>query len=166
MLPRSRSGVAGYLEVFILIGIAVFGSGIVFGAASAYTSALQGPSVLVPSATIRQGAYLAVESVTVFNSGQASVTSFTISTPQASSSSSYCYSVLNPSTMAVITSSCPTMTANPRAVTVTSPFAPASAVLVELTIVGQAFTLGSSVLVTVTTSAGAQQSLSLQAVPA
>ncbi len=166
MEPRERRAVSSYLEAFVLIGVAVGGSGIVLQAASTYSAAVQGPSISVTGATIRQGAYLALESLTVYNTGQIPLNSFEVSTQKVLSSASYCYSLLDPIAQNVISSTCPSMSLNPSLVTFSSSVAPGGALLVELTVMGSAFALGTSCLVTVTTSAGAQQSMNVQVVPA
>jgi hypothetical protein len=161
-----RSAVAGYLEVFILIGVAVAGTAVVFGAAQKYSATLEGPSISISEASIRQGTYVALETLAVYNSGEVPASSFYVSTPQAPSSASYCYAVLNPATMIPVASTCPSMSANPTSVEIPCSLPPGGALLVEIAIAGADFAVGSSSAVTVTTSAGAQATVSVQPVPA
>jgi hypothetical protein len=163
---RARPGVSAYVEVFILIAIAVGGSGIVMAATSSYPQSLEGPSVSVADASIRQGAYLAIESLTVDNTGQVPTASITVSTVPVSPSASFCYSLANPSTMATISTTCPNLATGPGTLAVPCSLAPGNAVTVELTIMGKPFGVGSGEVVTVSSSAGASQSLSVQVVPA
>ncbi len=161
-----RAGVSGYLEVFLLIGVAVGGTGLVFGAVSTYSSQLQGPSVSVSGATARQGIYMALETLTVYNSGDVPFSSFTISTSGVSDSASYCYTLLNPTTRTVVYSSCAALLANPASVVVSSALQPGNGLLVEITVTGAAFAVGSGIAVTVTSSSGAQATVGVQVVPA
>lgn len=166
MRARSREAVSNYLSTFLLIGVAVGGTGIVIGATSNYTSALGGASVSVAGAGIMQGAYMAVERLTVFNSGGVPEGEFTISTPGAPASASYCYTLTDPKTMAKVTSTCPAMSINPSVVAISDPLPPGGAVLVDLTIGGNLFSIGTGEPIMVTSSTGAQQSLSVQVAPA
>ena len=166
MSAEARSGVSGYIEVFILIGVAAAATAFVFGAVSPYASSLQGPSVTVSDAAIRQGTYLALETLTVYNSGGPAATGFTLTTAAVPSAASYCYSLVSPTTMSTLSSTCPSATSNPGIVVVSWPLPPGGSILVEITITGTAFTVGSSYQVTVTTTAGSQATVGVQATPA
>jgi hypothetical protein len=158
--------VSGYLEVFVLVGVAMAATALVFGAMSAYASSLQGASVTLSSASIRQGTYVAFETLTVYNSGSVTSSALTVTTTSAPSSASYCYTLVDPATMATLSSSCPSGSANPGSVAISWQIVPGKGLLIGLTITGGAFAIGSSSLVTVTTSAGSQATLSVQVVPA
>jgi hypothetical protein len=149
-----------------LIGIVIGGSGIVLDSALNYSSSGQGQSLSIISTSIKQGPYIATESVVLSDTGQTSFTSLTLSTSPVSSGANYCYSLLNPASMAVVQSTCPTMAPNPSSVPITTDLAPAGSVLIELVIEGQAFALGTSCTVTVTAPEGAQQLLVVEVLPA
>ena len=157
---------SGYLEVFVLIGIAMAATALAFSAVSPYASSLQGASVTLSDASIRQGTYVALETLTVYNSGGPSATGLTVTTAGVPSSADYCVSLVNPSTMAVLSSTCPSVTVNPGSVQVAWTLPSGGGLMVELTITGSSFTVGSSYPVTVTTSVGSQASLEVQVVPA
>jgi hypothetical protein len=163
---RRRSGASTYIEVFVLIGIAAGGSAAVLSAVLPYSSALQGPSVNIEDTSLRQGAYIAIESLTVYNSGQTAMSSFVLSTSQAPVLAPYCYTTYNTATGAELTSTCPATAGNPGSVSVGYPVPPGGSVGVVVTIMGQAFTVGEGCAVTVTTSAGAQQTAEVQVAPA
>jgi hypothetical protein len=157
-----RGGVSAYLEAFVLIGVAMGGSGLVYAAASAYSSSEQGPSDSVAGASIVQGAYFAVERVTVFNTGPTPIASITLSTEPVSSSAGYCYALLAPTTMTQISSTCPPSGSDPERIAVAYTLASGKGVLIEVTVSGNAFSIGAAEAVTATTSAGPQASLTVQ----
>jgi hypothetical protein len=152
--------------VFVLIGIAAGGSAAVLGAVLPYASSLQGPSVSIEDASLRQGAYLAIERLTVFNSGQVAMSSFVISTSQAPASAPYCYATYNTATGAELLSTCPATAGNPGSVSIGYPVPPGGAVGVVVTVVGTPYIVGEGCAVTVTTSSGAQQTSEVQVGPA
>lgn len=152
--------------MFILVGIAVGGSGLVFGAAAALLGSGPSPSLSIVSASIRQGPYSAVERVTVADAGTASLGSFVITTSQAPASANYCYSVESPSSGALLYSSCPTASADPGTVALSTRIPPGGSLTVELVVTGGAFAIGSDHLVSVTTSSGAGATADAQVVPA
>jgi hypothetical protein len=152
--------------VFILVGIAVGGSGVVFGAATALLGGAPGPSVSIVSASIRQGPYSAVESVTVADAGTAPLGPFVISTSQAPGAGVYCYSVEDPSSRALLSSTCPATSADPGEVAVPASVPAGGSLLVELVITGGSFALGSDHQVSVTTSSGAGAAADVQVDPA
>jgi len=163
---KRREGVSSYISAFVLIGIAVGGSAVVLGAVTTYTSALGGPAVSIEGVGIRQGAFFAFERLTVFNSGQTPITSFTVSNYMISTSAAYCYSLVNPASGAQLFTTCPGMTTNPSAVSVSYALPPGTAVAVEITVQGAGFTVGSYGTLTVTTASGAQQTVGVQVAPA
>ena len=157
---------SGYIEVFILVAIALGGSGMVLGAAGALVGSASAPSVGVASAAIRQGPYTAVESVTVSDLGTGPLGAFTITTSQAPAAASYCYSVEDPAGGAVLSTTCPGYAVDPGTVVVTVAVKPGGSEVVELVITGGAFLLGSAHQISVTTSSGAQAAADVQVVPA
>ncbi len=161
-----RAAISTYVETFVLIGVAVGGASVIFGAASAYTSPARGPSVSIDGASIRQGAYLAVERLTVYDSGDTPVSSFTVSTLGVSGSSLYCYTLTAPPSGAVVATDCPPASPGPSSVMVQSSISPGKALQVELILTGVAFASGSTATVTVTASDGAQSSAAVQVVGA
>ena len=166
MSPSRRAAVAAYLEVFLLIAVATAGSAVVLAAGLRSVASYQGASVSVTEGNIRQGAYLAVETVLVQNTGNAPFRSFEVSTSGVSGAASYCYSLSDPISHSTTMTTCPAMSADPGAVNVPAAVSPGKGLLVELTVMGTAFTLGSVSTVSVTTSIGSQGSLSAVVVPA
>lgn len=161
-----RRGVAGYLEVFILIGVVMGGAALVMGAALGYFASMGGPSVSIAGASIRQGAHSAVETLLVTDTSDVALGSFVVSTSGAPGSMSYCYSVYDQGDRTVVASACPAPGSDPGSVDVASALGPGSTVLVEVVISGDAFTVGSSHLVAVTSAAGAGGSVEVRVVPA
>ncbi len=161
-----RCGVAGYLEVFILIAVAMGGAALVMGAALGYFAAMGGGSVSVVGASIRQGPYSAVETLLVTDDSGTALGSFAVTTSGAPSAASYCYSVYDTSDRAVLASSCPAPGSDPGSVRVATALVPGATVLVEVVVSGDAFAVGSSHLVTVTAAEGAQQAVEVRVVPA
>ncbi len=157
---------SGYVEAFILIGIAAGGSAAVLGALFPYASALQGSAIAVEDAGVRQGAYLALVRLTVVNSGQTPIASFVVSTGQVSASGPYCYSVYRPTTGELLATTCPPAPGNPGAATVSYGIPPGGAVGVVITVMGAAFSVGATTALTVTASSGAQQTVGVQVAPA
>lgn len=164
-MALERRGASAYLEVFVLVALALGGSGIVFAAGLGVASSAQGPGVSVYGFAVRQGAYFAVESATVYDVGDAPFT-FVLSTSGVSTAASYCYTVYSPEGGATVSTTCPAMSTDPARVPVATALSPGGGVVVELTIAGTAFSLGTDVKVTVTTSTGAQQSADAEVVPA
>jgi hypothetical protein len=164
--PRRRGGVSDYLATFILIGVAMAGSGIVYSATSAYSASARGPAVSLIDGGISQGSYSAVEKVGVFNPSTVDITSFILSTVGGPGTASYCYSLFDPENMTAVSSTCPAMVLGLGAVDVTYPLLPGEGVLVEIMVTGGSFTVGSSCTLTVTASSGAEQTLAVQVVPA
>jgi hypothetical protein len=162
---RVRRGVSGYIEVFVLVGVAIAATALAFGAMTPYASSLQGAGVTISSASIRQGTYVALETLTVYNSGSVASSALTVTTTPSPSAASYCYTLVDPSTKAILYSSCPSGSTNPGSVAIAWQMPPGKGLLIELTITGS-FTIGSAPFVTVTTSAGSQATLSVQVVPA
>ncbi|MCL5672575.1 MAG: hypothetical protein JRN13_03115 [Nitrososphaerota archaeon] len=161
-----RRGVAGFLEVFILIAVAMGGAALVMEAALGYFAAMGGGSVSVAGASIRQGPYSAVETVLVTDTSGTALGSFVVSTSGAPSSAGYCYSVYDPSDQGLLASACPAAGSDPASVRVATPLGSGAAVLVEVVVSGDPFAIGSSHLVTVTAADGAQQAVEVEVVPA
>lgn len=157
---------SAYVEVFVLIGIAAGGSALVLGAAIPLVSGPRGPSVEVQDGSIHQGAYLAIVRLTVMNPAQIPIATFDVSTSQVPSSASYCYAVHDLATGAQSAGTCPTTSGNPGSVTIDYPVKPGGAAAVVIEIFGQAFGIGSTCTITVTTSSGAQQTVGVLVAPA
>ncbi|MDG6909872.1 MAG: hypothetical protein JRN08_05845 [Nitrososphaerota archaeon] len=158
MAPRNRRGVSTYLEVFVLIGLAVAGSGVVLGAGLNAASSSDGPALSLLDATVHQGRYFAVESVAIYNTGDKALGRTVLSTGGVPASSTYCYALYDPLGGTELASTCPAMATDPASVVLGSGPEPGRGVLVVLTVEGSPFAVGSSVRVAVTTDAGAQQS--------
>lgn len=148
-----------YLEVFLLIGVAVGGSAIVMSAASRFLGPMGGAGVAVEEAAIRQGADAAFETLVVVNTGGSAFSSFVVSTAQSPGGATFCYALSDPSGGAPIASTCPAMQAGPGSFQVDYPLKPGAGVEVELLMAGGAFSVGSEHLVTVTASTGSQESV-------
>lgn len=166
MRPRPRAAVASYLEVFVLIALAIGGSAVVFGAALGTATSARGGGVSLAGATIRQGDRIALESLAVYNVGDAPFAWFVVSTGGVPAAASYCYTLYDPAGRTVLSSTCPAVESDPASVNVSARLDPGRGVLVELTIVGPPLALGSVSTLTVTTSDGAQGSLDVEVVPA
>jgi len=164
--PDKRAGASTYLEVFLLIGVAVAGSAVVLEAGLRSVASAQGASVMVTEGSIRQGAYFAVETLLVQNTGDVPFASFEVVTGGVSKAASFCYTLYDPISLSTVLTSCPVMAPNPAAVSVSAAVPPGRGLIVELTVMGQAFPPGSVSTVTVTTSAGSQGSFTAVAVPA
>jgi hypothetical protein len=162
--PRRRA-VSNFLEVFILIGVALGGSAIVLGVGLSYTS-LANASFSITGLSIRQGSYSTIETLSILDSGETQLGPFTVTTQDAPITSTYCYSTLNPSSRATISSTCPTMTEDPGSLKIAATISPGQGIVLELVILGEGFVLGTSHMVTVTASAGVQQGAEVQVVPA
>lgn len=161
-----RCGVSGYLEAFILIGLASGGSTVVLFAFYPLASGSGGPAVAVEGASIRQGNYLALEKLIVVNTGPSPLSSFMLTTGQVSQTGVYCYSLYNPSSGAQLASTCPPATPNPSSISIATAIPSGGSVGVIVTVVGAAFGVGTSCLLTVTASSGAQQTVGVEVAPA
>jgi hypothetical protein len=161
---RRRPGVSVYIEVFILIAAALAATGVVYSALGPYEQASSGPSISASDAMIRQGANQAVERVLVTNTGTVAFSSLTLTNLGAPATATYCLSLLNPSSGAVLSSSCPAGT-NPSVITATASLGPGQAVLVSVTVYGTAFTPGNAYNMVIS-SGGSQTALQVTAVPA
>jgi hypothetical protein len=169
---NQRHGVSTYIETFILIGIAVGGSAIVYSALGGYATSAGGPSVAVPNIILSQGSGAAVEKLVIANSGTASFSSFTISTTGVSSSLQYC-AVLSDATGRPLGFSSPPpacgsgTATNPSYVSInpSSAIPPGQTVILSLVVLSSGeFAVGSSYSVTVSTGP-ALQVVSATAVP-
>ena len=147
-----------YVEVFLLIGVALGGSGIVLGAGLNAVSSARGGGVSLEDATVHQGEYAAVESVLVYNTGDVPF-SFALSTTGVSPAATYCYTLYDPAGGNELQTSCPGGTTDPAVFDSASAVEPGRGVLLQLTILGAAFSLGTVSRLTVSTSAGAAQSV-------
>jgi hypothetical protein len=161
-LEVRREGVSGYVEAFLLIGVAIGGSGIVLDAAMRYASSAQGSSLAVSGATITQGPYLAVERLMVSNVGHTSVGALTVSTQPVVNTAVYCYSLLNPATLKLLLSTCPEMEGNPGLLVIASGLSSGESLLIELVVTGQTYAPGSDCLVAVSDEFGDLQSLTVE----
>ena len=166
MGPKARNGVAAYLEAFLLIGVAVGGSGLVLAAGAGLVRSGSGPALSLSGASVRLGRYFAIESVLVYNSGSVPADSFVVSTTGVSEGASYCYSVYDPLRHSAVASTCPTMTPGPSSVELAVGLAPGEGVLVVLTVAGSGWVPGSVARITVTMSSGAQGTIDAGVVPA
>ncbi len=155
-----RAGVSAYIEAFVLIGVAVGGAGLVFGAASSYGSSIQGTSVSLGAVSVRQGSYAAVERVTVYDSGDSPISAFTLSNQGVSNTALYCYTLTLPPSVVAAATNCPPTNAGPSTVHIPFTVKPGQSLLVDVTFTGRAFAVGSTASITVTTSDGAQASVS------
>lgn len=162
----SRPGVAAYLEVFLLIAVVAAGSAVVLAAGLGSLASAQGPSVSVSGGSIRQGEYLAVETLMIRNTGNAPFASFEVSTTAVADTASYCYTLYDPVSVTTVLATCPVMRTMPQLVSVSTTVSPGRALVVEITVMGKAFSIGSMSTVTVTTSAGSQGTLGAMVVPA
>jgi hypothetical protein len=161
---KHRRGVSVYIEVFILIAVAMVGSGIVYSAVTQYEQASTGPAISVSDATIRQGTGQAVERILLANTGTVTLNSLTLTNLGVSAGATYCLSLLNPSSGAVVSATCPAGS-NPSVITVPGSLGPGQAVLVSVTVYGSVFTVGATYTL-IASSGGAQASLQLMSVPA
>ena len=151
-----------YLEVFLLIGVALGGAGLVFGGGAALLGSASGPSASIVSVSIRQGSYSAVESVTVEDVGTQPLGALTVVTSGAPPSALYCYSVEVPGSGALLASTCPSLSSDPGTVNLPAAAGEGGSVLVELVVTGGSFAVGSTHLVSVTASSGAQAAAEVQ----
>jgi hypothetical protein len=161
---KRRVGISVYIEVFILIAIAMVGSGIVYSAVTRYENAAIGPAISVSDATIRQGASQAVERIVLTNTGTVAFSSLTLTNLGAPTGATYCLSLLNPSSGTMLSSSCPAGS-NPSVISVITALGPGQAVLVTVTVYGSVFAVGSTYTL-IARSGGSQASLQVMAVPA
>lgn len=157
---------AGYVEVFILVAIAIGGSGLVFSAALSLLGSGTGPGVGIVSAAIRQGPSGAVETVTVADLGAEPLGAFVVSTSGAPAAATYCYSVEDAGGGALISTTCPAASVDPASVDVAASVPAGGAVDVQFVITGASFAQGSGHQITVTAAGGAQASAFAQVAPA
>ena len=162
----NRRGVSTYLEVFLLVGVAIGGSAIVMGSVYRYLWPIGGPTVAVEGATIRQGTDAAVESMLVVNTGDSPISSFVVTTAQPPQGATFCYTLLDPASGSPLSTTCPSMQAGPGSLQVSDTLVPGAGVEVELVLVGGAFSVGSMQLLTVTAWTGTQDSVGAEVVPA
>ena len=167
---RARTAVSTYLEVFILIGVAIGGSALVYATTTKYQPVAQGPGVTVSQASIRQGSNQAVERMVMANTGTFSFSSFTISTVGTTGgipNAQFYVTLTDVATSASITPSPASGTTGDSSVTETVTSSPGQSILASITIVsGSEFTIGQSYTVIVSTSGAAQASIQVVAIPA
>lgn len=170
LLVRKRKAVSTYIEVFILIGIVVAGTAIVFSAVTKYEPVSQGASIGLSDASIRQGSNQAVERMVIANTGTVAFSSFTISTVGTAAgipNAQFYVTLTNVATSSSITPSPASGTTGDSSITESATISPGQSVLVAVTIVGASeFTIGQSYSVTVSTSPAAQATVSVAAVQA
>ncbi len=162
-----------YIETFILIGIAVGGSAIVYSAMGGYASSAGGPSVAISDAVLWQGSSTAIERMVVTNTGTTSFASFTVVTARVSSTPSYCITLQSSSGMPVSFASPPSLcgsgtTGNPGSVTLSPSNAipPGQSVILTLVIYSSnEVSIGTGYTITLATSGGAQQEIVATAIP-
>jgi hypothetical protein len=166
-LSRRKKGVSTYLEVFLLISIALGASLAVFGTLQSYSSQVSEPSLSISYPSIRQGSGVALESVTISNTGPTAISGITVLNPEAPASASYCYSLWDPLNQSTISSTCKTLRQNPTSISLPQSLAPGASEVFELTVMGAGeFTIGASYSVTVATSSAAQETVDIVVVPA
>jgi hypothetical protein len=165
-LELDRPAVAGYLEAFILVGVAMGASALVYSASVSYLAGASGPSVGISSASIVQGSASAVERVTVANAGGSPLTGFGLDTEGAPPGATYCYYLQDPATGARLTSKCPGALVEPGAAEFTATVPPGASLTVVLVIAGAGFVVGSAHQVSVVSSNGAGAVAEVRVVPA
>ncbi len=166
MEPRVRSAVSTYLEVFILIGVAVGGSGLVYAATAEFRPAVQGGVVNLSQASIRQGANQAVERMVVSNTGTVSFTSITISTVGIPNAQFY-VALANLATGTAVAPSLASGNTGDSSITESVTLAPGQSILASIIVVStNEFTVGQSYTIIVGASGAAQASMQVAATPA
>ena len=166
MEPKARLAVSTYLELFILIAVAIGGSALVYSVAYQYQPVVQGPGVTISQASIRQGLNQAVERVVLANTGTAAFNSFTLSTAGIANAQFY-VSLTDAASRSSIAPSSASGTTGDNSITENVALSPGQSIVVSITIVsGSEFTVGQSYAVAVSTSGGALSSLRVQAVSA
>ncbi len=95
-IRTSRRAVSTYLETFILIGVVVGGSALVYATTIRFSAPVQNSSsITVSDVSIRQGSGVALEKMVISNTGTVSFTSFTITNVGSSSLAPYGLVVTN-----------------------------------------------------------------------
>jgi hypothetical protein len=167
--PRRRAAISTYLEVFILIGVAVGGSALVYAVTNKYQPVAQGPGIITSQVSIRQGANQAIERLLVGNVGTVTFNSFTVSTTGSAggiADAQFYVTLTNVAAGASITPSPASGTTGDRVITETATIAPGQSVLATITIVSaNEFTVGQSYSIVVSLS-GAQVSSQVVVAPA
>lgn len=158
MEPETRRAVSTYLQTFILIAVASGASVFLYSSLGGYSASLQGVSISISNASVRQGSALAFETVQVANTGTVSISSFTLATPGISSTASYGVSLENIASGSSSSSS----GTGPASIPLTVTIAPGQSELVTVTIyAGNVFTIGTGYsLYVVASGASAQQAVS------
>lgn len=166
MRAKETRGVAEYLAVFVLLGVVVGGSGLVYAAATRIAASSVSPNIDVLGGSMRAAGYFATETLTVYNRGASPVSSFSVATTEIPEGAEYCVSLVSPENMSALSTTCPTLSPDPSMVRVLRSIPPGGAVLVELFIRGASFAPGSWLSVTVVSSDGAEGTAGIQVVPA
>jgi hypothetical protein len=155
-----RRGVAGYLEVFLLIGVVVLGSAAVFAAVRTMASDGGGPAIALSDLSIAQGRWGAVERFVVANVGTGEVPYLLVSTSGVAPGIVFCYSVSDALTGEPLVSSCPGTSVYSQPARLEAAFGPGASVVAQLTFYGAAFPPGGRCDLVVNAADGAQASLS------
>ncbi len=161
-----RRGVSVYLEVFILVGVALLGSAMVFAAVSKYVPVTGGAAVSISDFAIRQGSGAALERMVISDVGTAQIPGLVVTTSGIGTGAAFCYSASNAATSVAIAATCPKTVAMPAAVSLGLTLLPGESVVLAFTVEGGAFVLGSTSDVVVTATNGAQAAASATVVPA
>ncbi len=166
MEPRARAAVSTYLELFILIGVVVGGSVLVYATTTRYMPVAQGPGVTVSQASIRQGLNQAVERMIIANTGTVSFSSFTITTVGIVNAQFY-VTLVNVATSSSVTPSLASGTTGDNSITETVTISPGQSTLATVTVVSASeFTVGARYSILVGASAGTQEQIFAVVVPA
>ena len=135
--------------------------------AGAYSASAGSPGIQIYSPSVRQGTSLGVEALTVANVGTGTVGSLTVLNPSLSASTRYCYFVWDAVSQAQLLSTCPTMSLDPTKVLLPVVLAPGRSVAIQIiTGGGSAFSIGSSVVMTLVSSNAAQATAGAVVTPA
>ena len=132
--PRS-SGVATYLQTFVLIAVALGGSFVAYRAVSVYADSAGGAAIRVWDAGISQGPGTALERLTVSDSGQTDLPSFTVLNPGLGRGFSYCYAVTSSAGSPVV-QTCPEMALDPTSILIPTNLTSGSTVVVLVLLQG------------------------------
>jgi hypothetical protein len=164
--PSERTAVSTYLELFILIAVAIGGSALVYAATYQYQPVVQGPGVTVSQASIRQGLNQAVERMIIANTGTVLFNSFTISTVGIANAQFY-VALTDAASGSSITPPLPQGTTGDNSIAEGMTISPGQTIVASITIASSGeFSIGQSYTVVVSISGGALTSVQVQAVPA
>jgi len=165
-----HKAVSTYIEVFILIGVAMAGSALVYAAIINYQLAVQGPEITISQASIRQGVNEAIERIVIANTGTVTLNSFTISTAGTSGgipNAQFYVALTNVATGASITPSPGSGNTGDNSITETAAISPGQSILVSITFVSSSeFTIGQTYTVIIDAPGSALASIQVVAIPA